>query len=116
MKPQQLAKVQIKLSPSGESKLSINGQDLMEEAAAFSVFVEDGKPPVLLIRVPATYLDIDGPGIVQVEPQVPADPREIVLAFLDSVSPQEVEVEAFATADYGTLASEAVIKHLKSLV
>lgn len=116
MKPLELADLRVSLSPNGAAELVVNGQDILASVTSFAIIVEDGKPPVLAVRVPAGDVSVEGLGVVQVEPQVPADPRAIVLAFLDSLSPKKVEEEAFAQADYSTMASEAIIEHLKSLV
>lgn len=108
-----LAKFEVTAEPGGAVVL-VNGEDVSGLCHRATVDVAAGSS-----EVPKLYLEvlsegaITGEGVVEVRVTKDLDPREVILAWLESLDAQVVENDVLMGTDFGTKAGDAWLETLK---
>lgn len=103
------ANIEVEVGVYGLSKLIINGQDVTSNAYGVELLVSREGAPICTVHYASGNVKLSGPGIVH----VPGGDKDSVKAFLESVSPGEIERLALNDDEWGqTSPGESFVKAL----
>jgi hypothetical protein len=95
--------------------LEVNGVDLSSGIEQIIFEQANGEVPRLGVRFRGD-VSLEGEGIIHVLPTVDGDPRELILAFLESVDPVALDAAALEEQSLDDAPGKGFIDALKRLV
>ena len=108
------AKIELVAQP-GHVELTVNGENLTRQVASVMFEAAAGDLPRMGVVFKEPAFSFEGEGVVHVQQPVEVAPADVIVAFLDSIDPEQLQELVLTEGDFATPPGVAFLSVLRKM-